>query len=100
LVFWSNMPARHLVAALAPHLALLGAQAAWRMVHLKFIPFFLGKVDAVRNARNITQRRKLRKDLAKSSVAPPYFPLGMGTIENVLNHLGRPQEASAASRSR
>ena len=42
-------PARHhLAAAILPHAVLLITQAGWRMARLRFIPFFLGKIDAVR----------------------------------------------------
>jgi GT2 family glycosyltransferase len=95
LVFWSNMPAGHLAAAIVPHTALLLAQGAWRMARLRFIPFFLGKVDAVRSAQAIHHGRKLRADLARSAIAPAHFPLGTGSIEDLINHLRRPQESSA-----
>jgi GT2 family glycosyltransferase len=95
LVFWSNLPARHLAAAILPHVALLITQAGWRLVRLRFIPFFLGKIDAVRSARTIRARRKLRADLAKSSIAPAHFPMKLGSFGDVLNHLRRPREHSA-----
>jgi GT2 family glycosyltransferase len=95
LVFWSNMPASRLAAAIVPHAALLLAQSAWRMARLRFIPFFLGKMDALRSARAIQHGRKLRADLARKSIAPVHFPLGTGSIEALINHLRRPQERSA-----
>jgi GT2 family glycosyltransferase len=95
LVFWSNMPARHLAAALLPHLALLLAQGGWRMARLRFLPFFLGKMDAVRVAGSIRQRRKLRADLARASMTPSHFPMGVGSLSDVVNHLRRPREASS-----
>ena len=78
LVFWSNMPAGRLAAAIVPHALLLLAQAGWRMARLRFIPFFLGKVDAVRSARSIQHRRRIRADLARNSIAPAHFPAGSG----------------------
>ncbi len=75
LVFWSNLPTGHLAAAIIPHAALLITQGAWRMSRLRFIPFFLGKIDALRSARGIHARRKLRADLARSSIAPAHFPV-------------------------
>ena len=96
LVFWSNLPARHLAAAIVPHAALLVTQGVWRLSRLRFIPFFLGKIDAVRMAPvSIHARRKLRADLARSSIAPAHFPLKLGSFRDVLNHLRRPREHSA-----
>ena len=92
LVFWSNLPTGKLAAAIVPHTALLVAQAGWRMVRLKFIPFFLGKVDAVRSIREIRHRRKLRADLARTAIAPAHFPLGLGSPSDLLNHLRRPRK--------
>ena len=94
LVFWSNMPAGRLAAAIVPHALLLLAQAGWRMARLRFIPFFLGKIDAVRSARSIQHRRRIRADLARNSIAPAHFPLGVGSIQDVLGHLRRPREKS------
>ena len=65
------------------------------MSRLRFIPFFLGKIDAIRSARDIHARRKLRADLARSSIAPAHFPLRLGSLGDVLNHLRRPREHSA-----
>ena len=95
LVFWSNLPARKLAAAILPHLGLLAAQAAWRLARLRFVPFFLGKVDAVRELRHLPARRKARADLGRRAVRPPHFPMGLGSFEDVVNHLRRPREASA-----
>jgi GT2 family glycosyltransferase len=95
LVFWSNMPARHLAAALLPHLGLILAQSGWRMARLRFIPFFLGKMDAVRSAGSIRHRRKLRADLARASIAPARFPMGVGSLSDLVSHLRRPREASS-----
>jgi O-antigen biosynthesis protein len=94
LVFWVNLPAARLALAILPHAALLIAQAAWRMLRLRFLPFFLGKLDAIRNVKNIRDRRKLRVDLARTSIAPAHFPLGLGSLEDMLNHLTRPRESS------
>ncbi len=92
LVFWSNLPTSRLAAAIVPHTALLVAQTGWRMVRLKFIPFFLGKVDAVRSIREIRKRRKLRADLARTAIAPAHFPFGLGGPSDLLNHLRRPRK--------
>jgi GT2 family glycosyltransferase len=98
LVFWSNMPKRHLAVAFLPHAALLLAQAGWRMARLRFLPFFLGKLDAARCTRSIQLRRRHRADLARGSIGPAHFPLGAGSIEDLLNHLRRPRERSANPR--
>jgi O-antigen biosynthesis protein len=95
LVFWSNMPAGRLAAAIVPHALLLLTQAGWRMARLRFIPFFLGKVDAVRIARSIHHRRRLRADLARKAIAPAHFPLAMGSIQDVVGHLRRPRRKTA-----
>ena len=55
LVFWSNMPAGRLPAAFLAHAALSFAQAGWRMTRLNFLPFFLGKLDALRSLPAIRQ---------------------------------------------
>ena len=95
LVFWSNMPAGRLAAALVPHALLILAQSGWRMARLRFIPFFLGKVDAVRSAREIRHRRRLRADLARVSISPAHFPLAIGSAGDLINHLRRPRKHSA-----
>lgn len=95
LVFWANMPAGRLTAALLPHALLILAQGGWRLARLRFIPFFLGKVDAVRSAREIRQRRQLRADLARQSVAPAHFPLALGSASDLVNHLRRPRKRQA-----
>nr|WP_303652674.1 glycosyltransferase family 2 protein [Paludisphaera mucosa] len=95
LVFWSNLPARRLAAAVVPHVGLLLAQSAWRLARLRFIPFFLGKVDAVRELGKLPARRKARADLGRRAVRPPHFPVGLGSLQDVVNHLRRPREASA-----
>jgi GT2 family glycosyltransferase len=96
LVFWSNLPARKLAVAVAPHLALLAVQAAWRLARLRFLPFYLGKIDALRELPTLAARRRLRADLARRSTRPPHFPMGLGSIEKVVDHLRRPREASAS----
>jgi GT2 family glycosyltransferase len=95
LVFWSNMPRGRLAAALLPHLGLLCTQAGWRMLRLRFLPFFLGKIDAIRSLSTIRQGRRVRADLAMSSIAPPHFPLGSASVETVIGHIRRPREASS-----
>lgn len=95
LVFWSNLSARKLAVAIGPHLALLAVQAGWRMARLRFIPFYLGKVDALRELPTLAARRRVRADLARRSPRPPHFPMGLGSIEKVVDHLRRPKETSA-----
>jgi GT2 family glycosyltransferase len=97
LVFWSNLPTGKLIAAIIPHLALLLAQAGWRMVRLKFIPFILGKVDAIRCVRHIRNRRKLRVEIARSAIAPAHFPLSLGSPGDLVNHLRRPRKRTDES---
>lgn len=95
LIFWMNLPARKLVLALLPHFGLLLAQGVWRMLRLRFVPFFLGKVDAARELPSLLARRKLRADLARRAVRRPHFPMSLGSFEDVVNHLRRPPETSA-----
>ncbi|MBV8488100.1 MAG: glycosyltransferase family 2 protein [Planctomycetaceae bacterium] len=95
LVFWSNLPTRKLAVAIVPHIVLLLVQAGWRMVRLKFVPFFLGKIDAIRSIRGIRNRRKLRADLARRAIAPAHFPLGLGSPSDLLNHLRRPRKRTS-----
>jgi GT2 family glycosyltransferase len=99
LVFWSNMPAGRLPIALLAHAALLLAQAGWRMARLNFLPFFLGKLDAVRSLPAIRQGRKHRAHLARTSIGPVHFPMRLGSATDVMNHLARPREHSAAKTS-
>ncbi len=95
IVFWSNLPARQLPAAVLPHAFLVLSQAGWRMAHLRFLPFFLGKLDALRCARNIRARRRLRADLARESIAPAHFPYRLHSLQDIANHIRRPREHSA-----
>jgi GT2 family glycosyltransferase len=96
LVFWSNMPRGRLAAAILPHAGLLLTQAGWRMLRLRFLPFFLGKLDAIRSLPTIRERRKLRADLARSSIAPPHFPLRTASLGSVMDHLRRPRRTPMA----
>ena len=66
------------------------------MMRLRFLPFFLGKLDAVRSLPTIRQRRRIRADLARSAIAPPRFPLATVSAESVIGHLRRPRERSTA----
>jgi GT2 family glycosyltransferase len=95
LVFWSNLPAGKLATALVPHLGLLVAQGAWRLLRLRFLPYFLGKVDAFREVGRLRERRKLRAGLARRAVNRPHFPMSLGSLEDVVNHLRRPPETSS-----
>jgi GT2 family glycosyltransferase len=96
LLFWNNFPAATLAVAFVPHLGLLLAQAAWRLVRLRFLPFYLGKLDALRAVPEILQRRRIRTRLARqSSFGPPHFPLHPSRPRDLLHHLRRPPEASA-----
>lgn len=95
IVFWSNLPARLVLAAVVPHAAFLSVQAVWRLLRGRIRPFASGKVDAARAWRGLAARRRIRRDLAKSAPVPPRFPLHWGTLGDVGGHLGRPREASA-----
>ena len=95
LLFWTNLPARLLVLAILPHLALLLAQVLWRAARGRLRPFLLGKVDAARAWREILSRRKDRAALASKALSRPHFGIKAGSLRDVRNHFRRPEEASA-----
>jgi GT2 family glycosyltransferase len=95
ILFWSNLPARWLAAALLPHLAFTSAQAVTRLARGRLGPFLLGKWDALRVIAGLPGRRRLRAHLARHSIATPHFPLRFGILHEARNHLRRPREASA-----
>ncbi len=90
LVFWANLPAGLLALAIVPHLLFLTLQAAWRLVRGRLRPFLLGKYDAIRAWPEIKTRRRLRGELAHKALSPPHFKLGVGSLEDVRNHIRRP----------
>lgn len=93
VLFWTDLPAAWLAAAVLPHLAFVVAQAAWRLARGRARPFLLGKLDALREWPRLAARRRLRADLARSGVAAPHFPLKVAPFGDVRNHLRRPREA-------
>jgi O-antigen biosynthesis protein len=95
IVFWANMPRRLLLPALCAHAGLLAGQAIWKLARGRFVPFALGKYDALRAWRAISERRRLRADLARKAVAAPHFALGVGSLADVRNHLTRPAGSSS-----
>jgi GT2 family glycosyltransferase len=94
IVFWSNLPVRWLALALVPHLAFTLAQALVRLPQGRLGPFVQGKWDALRALPGLPARRKLRRHLARQPIAAPHFPLRIGLLSEVHNHLRRPREAS------
>jgi GT2 family glycosyltransferase len=94
-LFWTDLPAAWLVAATVPHLAFVLAQGLVRLARGHATPFVQGKLDALRQWRSLAARRHLRHDLARQGVAPPHFPIKVGLLTDVQNHLRRPREASA-----
>jgi hypothetical protein len=94
-LFWTDLPLGWLAAAAAPHLAFTVGQALWRLARGRARPFVAGKLDALREWRSLAARRRLRADLALSAVAAPHFPLELGLLGDVRNHLRRPREASS-----
>jgi GT2 family glycosyltransferase len=94
-LFWTDLPAGWLAAAAVPHLAFVAAQGLWRLCRGRATPFVLGKLDALFQWRDLAVRRRLRHDLARQGVARPHFPIKVGLIGDVRNHLHRPREASA-----
>jgi hypothetical protein len=98
ILFWTDLPAGWLAAALLPHLAFVLGQAAHRLARGRARPFLLGKLDALREWHRLGARRRLRTDLARSGVAAPHFPLKLSLLDDVRNHLRRPREASSRRR--
>jgi GT2 family glycosyltransferase len=97
-VFWSDLPARTLALAALPHLGFLLAQGGWRLLKGRARPFWLGKLDALRAAPRLRQKRLERASLARSAIAAPHFPVGWGAWSDVRNHLSRPREAERSRR--
>lgn len=95
ILFWTDLPALWLAAAVVPHLSFILGQAVWRLARGRARPFLLGKLDALREWPRLASRRRLRSDLARAGVAAPHFPLNVGLLEDVRNHLRRPREASS-----
>ena len=95
ILFWTDLPASCIALAILPHLAFIAGQAAWRLLRGRSRPFLLGKLDAIRDWRALAGRRRIRRDLARRSIARPHFPLKVGLLDDVRNHLRRPSEASA-----
>ncbi len=81
IVFWANLPGRLLLPAAIAHAALLAGQGLWRLARGRFLPFVLGKYDAIRAWREIKARRRLRAELARHALAAPHFALGLGSLE-------------------
>jgi GT2 family glycosyltransferase len=99
-VFWANLPAVLLAAALIPHLAFLAVSALWRLAHGRFRPFVMGKCDALRAWREIRSRRKHRLDLARTAIAGPHFALPVAVLADARNHLRRPKERTHRRKTR
>jgi GT2 family glycosyltransferase len=99
ILFWSNLPARWLVAALIPHLTFVCAQSLRRLARGRLGPFLFGKCDALRELPSLPRRRKHRAHLARQPVAIPHFPLQVGFLSDARNHLRRPREHSSLTRS-
>jgi len=93
LVFWSNLPAGRLALAIVPHLGFVALQMVARLARRRLRPFLLGKLDAARAAGAIRLGRSLRRDLARSAVARPHFPITAWPAADLRNHLAWPAEA-------
>ncbi len=93
VLFWIDLPAPWLVAALVPHLAFVVAQGLWRLARGRARPFVLGKLDAFRALTDLRTRRAFRSQLARSPIARPHFPLSLIPLADVRNHLRRPRES-------
>jgi GT2 family glycosyltransferase len=93
ILFWTNLPARWLIAAAVPHLAFTIAQGAWRLLRGRARPFIQGKLDAMRSVRELASHRRLRADLARGAIVRPHFPLAVSALADARNHLRRPAES-------
>jgi GT2 family glycosyltransferase len=92
ILFWSNLPARWLALALAPHVGFTVAQGLWRLAQGRAGAFWLGKWDALRALGDLTRRRRFRAELARRSIAAPHFPFRVDLFREARNHLQRPRE--------
>ncbi len=95
LLFWTDLPARWLIAALLPHIAFVLLQCLWKLARNRAHPFLTGKRDAFRMLPEFLRRRAERLRLRRSAIAPPHFPLTVASLADVRNHLRRPREASS-----
>jgi GT2 family glycosyltransferase len=96
-LFWSNLPRPWLVAATVPHLAFLGVQLAWKASKGRARPFLRGKLDAIAELPGYLSQRSGRRSLARSSVVPPAFRLGITPIRAAMDHVARPIRAGASA---
>ena len=94
VVFWSNLPAIWLAAALVPHAAFTIAQGLWRLARGRARPFLAGKIDALRRWPDLRARRLLRAELARSALHRPHFRLGLAPLIDARNHLRRPRTSA------
>jgi GT2 family glycosyltransferase len=90
-LFWADLPARWLVAAILPHLAFTAAQGLHRLLRGRFRPFALGKLDAIRDLPRLRAQRRDRAHLARSAIAPPHFPMSLAPLAAARDHLRRPR---------
>lgn len=97
IVFWANLPAALLAAALIPHLAFVTIQALWRLARGRLGPFAVGKWDAIRAWPEIRARRKRRCQLAQTALVGAHFALPIAELGDVRNHLRRPKERTRSS---
>ena len=95
VLFWSNLPAPRLAAALLPHLGFTLVQLLWRLARGRARPLIQGKLDALRELPGLRRRRLDRAALARSAVAPPHFPMSVAAFGALRNHLRRPKGAAA-----
>ena len=93
ILFWSNLPLGWLLVAAIPHTAFTVAQGVWRITRGRGIPFWLGKLDALKELPRFRTRRRLRTDLARTAVSTPHFPLTLSPLSDARNHLCRPKES-------
>ncbi len=93
VLFWTDLPWPWLAAAVIPHVVFVAAQAAWRVARGRGRPFAQGKLDALRQWKQLARRRRLRTDLAHRSLVRPHFPIKLTLFEDARNHL-RPAQPS------
>lgn len=93
LIFWRDLPAAWIAAALVPHLAFTATQLAVRLAQRRAKPFVLGKLDALRDIR-----RNRAAPPRPAAIHTPHFPLTLDPRRAARNHLRRPRGDVSARR--
>lgn len=79
-LFWTNLPAGKLIAALLPRAGFSAVQIAWKLAKGRAGPLLGGKLDALRDWRLVLDRRRFRRELARESARRPHFPMDPAAV--------------------